>query len=240
MSNWAPKRFWSSVTVTETGGGFGVALDHKPVNTPSKTPLIVPTRGLAELIASEWGAQQGKVDPRTMPATRAANSALDKVRPQRADVADLIAAYGESDYLCYRATSPFALIARQAALLDPVLDWAATALDARLVTGPGVVPIVQNSGAIAALRGRVHQFDHFQLTGFHDLVSLSGSLILGFAVALQAQTAEQAWALSRIDDDWQAEQWGADDEATAHAGLKRAAFLDAARFFWLSSEANAA
>ncbi len=235
MSSWAPKRFWSSVTVTETDGGFGIALDAKPVNTPSKTRLIVPTRGLADLIAAEWDAQQGKVDPRTMPATRAANSALDKVRPQEAEVADLIAAYGESDYLCYRATSPDALIARQARLLDPVLDWAAATLNARLMTGPGVVPIAQDPAAIAELRRKVHQFDHFQLTGFHDLVSLSGSLVLGFAVALQARTAEQVWDLSRIDEDWQAEQWGADDEATAHAALKRAAFLDAARFFWLSS-----
>lgn len=240
MSNWAPKRFWSSVTVTETPHGFGIALDDKPVNTPSKTRLIVPTRGLADLIAAEWAAQQGKVDPRTMPATRAANSALDKVLPQKADVADLIAAYGESDYLCYRATSPAALIARQAALLDPVLDWAAAALDARLITGPGVVPIAQDRAAIDALRDRVHMMDHFALTGFHDLVSLSGSLILGFAVSHGARSAEQAWHLSRIDEDWQAEQWGADDEASAHAALKRAAFLDAARFFTLSSQANAA
>ena len=235
MSNWAPKRFWSSVTVAETPDGFGITLDDKPVNTPSKTRLIVPSRELADLIAAEWDAQQGKVDPRTMPATRAANSALDKVRPQVADVADLIAAYGESDYLCYRATSPDALIARQAMFLDPVLNWAADALNARLKTGLGVVPIAQDPAAIAELRDRVHQFDHFQLTGFHDLVSLSGSLILGFAVAMQAQAAEQVWTLSRIDEDWQAEQWGADDEATAHAALKRAAFLDAARFFWLSS-----
>lgn len=235
MSNWAPKRFWSSVTVTELDGGFGITLDAKPVNTPSKTRLTLPTRGLADLIAAEWDAQQGRVDPRSMPATRAANSALDKVRPQRAAVADLIAAYGESDYLCYRATSPEALIARQAALLDPVLDWAAKALQARLISGPGVMPIAQDRNAIAILRGRVHQFGHFQLTGFHDLVSLSGSLILGFVVALQRLSAEEAWSLSRIDEDWQAEHWGADDEASAHAALKRAAFLDAARFFWLCS-----
>ncbi len=240
MSNWAPKRFWSRVSVVETPQGFGITLDDKPVNTPSKTRLIVPTQGLADLIAAEWDAQQGRVDPRTMPATRAANSALDKVRPQQAAVADVIAAYGESDYLCYRATNPQALIDRQTAQLDPVLDWAAVALNARLITGPGVVPIAQDPMAIAALRGRVHQFDPFQLTGFHDLVSLSGSLILGFAVALQTQSPDQVWSLSRIDEDWQAEHWGADDEATAHAVLKRAAFLDAARFFSLCSQANVA
>ena len=238
MSNWAPKRFWSRVTVTETDTGFGILLDEKPVNTPSKTRLIVPTRGLADLIAAEWDAQQGKIDPRRMPATRAANSALDKVRPQQAEVADQIAAYGESDYLCYRATSPAALIARQAKLLDPVLDWAADALRARLIAGPGVVPIAQDPTAIATLRARVHALDHFQLTGFHDLVSLSGSLILGFAVALQSRAAEQVWDLSRIDEDWQAEQWGFDDEAAEHAALKRAAFLNAARFYRLCSTAH--
>jgi chaperone required for assembly of F1-ATPase len=239
VSNWAPKRFWSSVTVTETPDGFGISLDNKPVNTPSKTRLIVPTRGLAELIAAEWEAQQGKVDPRKMPATRAANSALDKVLPQKSDVADLIAAYGDSDYLCYRATNPAALIERQSRLLDPILDWAATALNARLVTGPGVVPIAQDPAAIRQLRERVHGLDHFQLTGFHDLVSLSGSLILGFAVTTDYCSPERAWGLSRIDEDWQAEHWGDDDDAMAHAALKRAAFLDAARFYRLSSQANA-
>ncbi len=238
MSNWAPKRFWSSVTVTKEPDGYGILLDAKPVNTPSKTRLIVPTRGLADLIAAEWQAQEGKVDPRQMPATRAANSALDKVRPQQAEVAGVIAAYGESDYLCYRAVTPAELVARQAAALDPVLDWAAAILGARLVSGPGVVPIAQDRNAIHILRDRVHAMDHFALTAFHDLVSLSGSLILGFAVITTAWTPDQVWSLSRIDEDWQAEIWGADDEATAHAALKRAAFLDAARFYWLSSGVN--
>lgn len=239
MADWAMKRFWTAVSVEALPGGYGILLDSRPVNTPGRNRLIVPTRPLADLIAAEWGAQQGRVDPRQMPVTRAANSALEKVTPNQAEVADLIAAYGESDYLCYRATAPAALIARQATALDPVLDWAAQILGVRLVTGPGVVPLAQDPAGIAILRRRVRSYDPFQLTGFHDLVSLSGSLILGFATALGHLTAECAWALSRLDEDWQAEQWGVDDEATAHAALKRAAFLDAARFFALSSQADA-
>lgn len=238
MADWAMKRFWTAVSVEPLPGGYGILLDARPVNTPVRNRLVVPTQGLADLIAAEWDAQQGRVDPRRMPATRAANSALEKVTPQRAEVADLIAAYGDSDYLCYRASGPEALIDRQAAALNPVLDWAATTLGVRLVTGPGVVPIAQDPAALATLRHKVHGFDAFPLTGFHDLVSLSGSLILGFAVTLRHLTPQQAWDLSRLDEDWQAEQWGVDDEATAHAALKCAAFLDAARFLALSLQAD--
>ena len=240
MSEWAVKRFWDQTHVVPAGDGFTVTLDARPLRTPAKTPLLLPTRALADLLAAEWQAQTGKIDPRVMPMTRMANSAIDKVGAQHAEVAALLAAYGETDLLCHRATAPEALIARQAAAWDPVLDWAEQTLGVRLKVVAGVMPAEQDSVGLARLHGRISAMDAFGLTGFHDLVSLSGSLILGFGVALGAYPAEEAWNLSRIDEDWQLEVWGHDDDAVATGRLKAAAFTDAARFYLLSQQAPSA
>ena len=231
--SWKPKRFWKTAAVVAEGDGFAVALDNRRVKTPAKQPLILPTAALAALIAAEWEAQQGLVNPETMPTTRMANSAIDKVIPQYQEVAGLLAAYGDTDHLCYRATWPPALIARQQAAWDPVLAWAADALDARLHATQGVVHIPQDPAALYRLHQHVLDLGNFRLAAFHDLVSMSGSLILAFATAHQHLTPDQAWNLSRIDEDWQIEQWGEDEDAAATVALKAQAFEQAARFFAL-------
>ncbi len=131
-AGWTAKRFWQAATAEATEGGFTVRLDGRPVKTPAKAPLVLPTLALAQAIAAEWDAQTGTVRPATMPLTRAANSAIDKVAPMRAEVIAELAGYGGTDLLCYRAEGPEALVARQAAAWDPLLDWAATALRAPL------------------------------------------------------------------------------------------------------------
>lgn len=238
MSDWKAKRFWKQASVASVGQGFTVHLDDRPIKTPAKAPLIVPTQAMAAAIAEEWDAQEGQIDPRSMPVTRSANAAIDKVATQHAEVAQMIADYGDADLLCYRAPGPKELIARQAELWDPLLDWAADALGARLHTASGVIHAPQDPAMLEHLAARVHAMDHFTLAAFHDLVSLSGSLILGFAAQTDHRPADEIWLLSRLDEDWQAEQWGADDEALATAEIKRVAFLHAKRFDTLSRMAG--
>ncbi len=234
MSDWKPKRFWTDSTVVEADSGYTVELDGRRVKTPAKAALILPTRAMAQEVAAEWDAQEKEVDPITMPFTRSANAAIDKVRHQHAEVADMLADYGDSDLLCYRATHPQALQQRQAEQWDPALDWAAEVLSARLLPVAGVLHQPQPAPSLDVLRNRVHAFDDFQLAAFHDLVSLSGSLILGFATAQNWRKADEIWTISRLDELWQIEQWGHDDEAHAAAEIKKTAFLHAKRFFDLS------
>ncbi len=235
MSEWAMKRFWKDATVEPSGPGFAVKLDGRGVKTPAKTPLIVPTEGLAEAVAAEWRAQDERVNPLTMPFTRMSNSALDKVATQRADVAEMLASYGDSDLLCYRADKPTALVKRQIDGWDPLLDWAAETFGARLEPRAGVMHQPQTPDALARLSREVHALDAFQLAAFHDLVSMSGSLVLALAVIRGHRDAEEAWRLSRIDETWQEEQWGVDEEAAEIVALKRNEFLHAARFYVLST-----
>ncbi len=231
MSGWANKRFWKEASAEQDGDRWLVKLDGRSVKTPAKALLALPTLTMAEAVVAEWQAQDEKIDPLSMPVTRSANAAIDKVAHQHAEVADMVAEYGGSDLLCYRATDPVELIARQAEMWDPVLDWAADSLQARLTTVSGVMFMAQNPDTLEALRGKVHAFSEFELAAFHDLVGLSGSLVLGFAAVRGYLPIDELWRISRLDEDWQVEQWGVDEEALEQAEIKRLAFLHADRFF---------
>lgn len=235
MSGWTAKRFWTETRVEEVDGGFTIRLDGRPVKTPAKILLIVPTRAMADQIAAEWDAQQGKIDPRTMPWTRSANAALDKVATQFTEVAGLLAAYGDTDLLCYRADGPEELARRQTEGWDPLLAWSAATLKAPLNATVGVMHREQPAESLARLTARIGQMTAFQLTGFHDLVAISGSLVLALAVADQRLPAEEAWRLSRLDEHWQAEVWGRDEEAEMLEAARHEGFLHAERFYRFST-----
>lgn len=233
MSGWKAKRFWKTATAEACDGGFTVKLDGRAVKTPAKAAFVMPTLAMAQAAAAEWDAQQGAVNPDTMPVTRAVNSSIDKLSVQFDEVVGLLAAYGASDLLCYRATGPQALVGRQAAAWDPLLDWSAAELGAPLVTTAGVIPVAQPPESLTRLHALTAALDPFRLAAFHDLVAISGSLILGFAVIRSRLSPDDAFALSRIDEQWQAEIWGIDEEAEALEAARNRAFHDAARFHGL-------
>ena len=236
MTGWARKRFWAETSVVEVSGGFEVRLDDRPIRTPAKAELVLPTRALADRVAAEWEAQDAELNPNQMPATRMANSAIDKVVPQRAAIEEHLAGYGETDLLCYRADGPAALVTRQADLWDPLLAWAEEQFAARLLVTSGIIPQAQDPAVIAALAAPMAEYNVFELAGFHDLVTLPGSLILGLAAASNERPAHELWDISRLDELWQIEQWGDDEEAENNNKLKVQAFLDAHRFFSAASE----
>ena len=232
MSEWKAKRFWTSATVETVDDGFAVRLDRRDVRTPLKTLLAMPSRALAGGVAEEWDAQSEVIDPLSMPLTRAANATLDKVIPQQAAVVANLAEYGGTDLLCYRADGPERLVARQAAAWDPMLDWADETFGARLKTTQGVMHVAQPANAVEALRSRVAAMTPWELTALSEFVTLSGSLILALA-AMEGRDPEMLWPLSRIDEDWQNEQWGIDEEEAARVAVKREAFAQAGRYLAL-------
>ena len=236
MSEWRPRRFWSQASTRAADGGFEVTLDDRPVRTPGKLPLILPTLALAQAVAAEWDAQTELVDPMTMPLTRAANSAVEKVAPQFQGVAAMLADYGGTDLICYRATGPGDLIRRQAQGWDALIDWAATDLGAPLRITHGIVHVAQDDASLRQLHQHVQALDVFGLTALHDLVTLPGSLVLGLAVLRGRLTADQAHDVSRIDEAWQAEQWGQDDDAREAALSRHQAMLVAERLWHLSRQ----
>ena len=222
------KRFWDTASAVETDSGYGVFLDKRHLKTPLKNPVTVPSEGFAEMIAAEWRAVDGKVQKHTMPYNRFAEAALDAAETEHAEIVGNLAGYGETDLLCYRAESPVELIARQAKNWDPLLDWAARELDAPLRKTHGVIAVNQSETSIQNLQKIIEDFGLFQLTAFYDLVKLSGSLVLALAVSRAYISPQEGWALSRIDDEWQIEQWGVDDDAQKLAESKQNDFENAA------------
>lgn len=231
MSEWAAKRFWKTAVAVQKEDGFTIALDGRPVKTPAKALLVLPTREMAQAVAAEWDAQVDLIDPLTMPVTRGANAAIDKVAVQKAEVVEMLAAYGDSDLLCYRAVGPSDLIARQAAVWDPLLEWTKQRFDVALITAQGVMHVPQDPQNLTRLTAELDKLTPYQIAAAHDLISLSGSLIIALAVMQNHITAENGWAVSRIDEEWQFEQWGEDDDARALESIKRQAFYDAANFY---------
>ena len=224
------KRFWNEVTLREVEGGFTIFLDSHSLRTPAKGHFIVPHQKIGQMVRDEWDAVEETVDPAAMPATRASNVAIDKMEISRDAVIDMLAEYGGTDLLSYRAIQPEKLLQRQVAAWDPILDWARDDLKAQLNTTKGVLPVDQPQDSLSNLRSCLTEFNNFGLAGVHDLVTISGSLVLALAVTKKRLTAAEAWDISRIDETFQAEEWGEDEQAVEAAEIKRDAFLFAESF----------
>jgi chaperone required for assembly of F1-ATPase len=224
------KRFWKTVTVDAERG---VRLDERPVRTPGRVPLLLPTDMLAEAVADEWREVTDDIDPRAMPLTGLANAAIDRIAPDPAGFAAGLAAYGESDLLCYRADSPPDLVARQAALWDPPLDWARDRYDVHFEIVTGVIHRPQPEATIARLGAAIATRRPFELAPLSPIVTITGSLVLTLALAERAMEAEAVWAAANLDEDWQAEHWGEDDLAVKARETRQRDFEAAARFLSL-------
>ena len=206
MSEWAAKRFWTNVSITAVENAFSITLDDRPVRTPAKRALAVPTEAMARRIADEWQAQTDVIDPKSMPWTRSANAAIDKVAQQRDEVKEYLAGYADTDLLFYRAEGPDALIDRQKAQWDPVLDWIKSRYGAQFVQTSGIMPVSQSPDALRAVIAEMDAMSDFQITAFHDLVTLSGSFALGLYVVEAQRDPGTIWDLSCLDEAWQIEQ----------------------------------
>jgi chaperone required for assembly of F1-ATPase len=224
-----PKRFYQRVDVADRDGGFALLLDGKPVRTPGKRTLLLPSRALADAIAEEWRAQKERIDPATMPLTKLANSAIDGVKGREAEVIGDILNYAGSDLLCYRADGPGGLVEAQRAHWDPVLAWAKSALDVQLALAEGIVHVAQPQAALDRLREALKAHDPFGLAALHVMTGLTGSALLALAVALGEMSAEEAWKAAHVDEDWQIAQWGEDAEAASRRAARWRDFDAAAR-----------
>ncbi|HEX7876418.1 MAG TPA: ATP12 family protein [Sphingobium sp.] len=230
------KRFYKDVAVAAVGAGFEIRLDDRPVRTPARAPLALPNQRLADAIAEEWRAQGEAVDPRSMPFTGLANGAIDQIAPNRESFAAGIARYAESDLLCYRAEGPAELIAREAAAWYPLLEWAQHRYDAAFRVTKGIIPVEQPAETIERLAVAVAAFEPFTLAGLSTLVTLSGSLVCGLAIVEGGHDADAIWSATEIDEAWEVEQWGEDDEAAARAARRRAEFAMACAFCELARD----
>lgn len=226
------RRFYADASVSD-GPPFKILLDGRPVKTPKKKALELPTRALAEAIADEWRAQEKTINPADMPLTRFANTAIDAVSDTLDPVAADIVAYAGSDLVCYRAAAPEALVALQSLYWDPIVAWAAQALGAHLKVVTGITHVRQPEAALAAIAAALVPHEAFRLTGLHVLTTLTGSAVLALCLASEETSANSAWSTAHVDEDYQISLWGEDAEAAARRSARRTEFDAANRLLSL-------
>lgn len=227
------KRFWKEVAVVAEDGGWGIALDGRPVRTPQRAPLAIASGVLAEAVAAEWRGVGETIDPAAMPITGLTNAAIDLAAPDPAAFAAPVAAYAESDLFCYRDARDAALQAEQAAAWNPLLAWAEAHYSVEFALTQGVLPIDQPEATVAALRDAVLAQDHWRVAALTPLVTIGGSLVAGLALLERAFEADTLWDAVSLDELYQERRWGADSEAQKARAANKRDWDNAARFLTL-------
>jgi chaperone required for assembly of F1-ATPase len=224
------KRFYREAVAVAAEQGFAVHLDGKPVLTPAKNALTVSSRALAEAIAAEWQSQDATILPLALPLTRLVSTAIDRVAPRRQAVIAEIATYAATDLLCYRAAAPAELAARQQAVWQKLLDWAAQRFDARLAVTTSITPLAQAPAALAALERAIAAYDAMQLVALHLATAACGSVVLGLALMEQRLSPQEAFAAAQLEESFEIERWGEDSEQTKSRAALQEDIVLAARF----------
>lgn len=227
------RRFYCEARAVEAEGGFCVALDGRLVRTPAEAELVIPSRALAEAIAAEWAAQGEEVDPYTMPLSRLANTAIDLTGPMRDRTVGELGDFARTDLLCYRACHPPNLVDQQQAAWQPILDWAMVAFGGRLEVTSGVVYVEQPAASMEAYRVAAAALGDFEMTALKSAAEAAGSLVLGLALVHGRLDAAAVFAASQLDEAFQVERWGEDEEAGGRAQALCDGIEDAGRFLAL-------
>lgn len=228
------RRFYKQVSVAGAEAPFTITLDDRPLRTPLKRPLDLPTKLLADAVAAEWEAQERKIEPHNMPFTKLANTALDRVATHRDRIIGEIVDFAGSDLVCYRAANPPDLVERQARTWQPVLDWAREAFAGEFQATEGVVHIAQPSASLTALRDYLSAKSPWTLTALHNMTTLTGSALISTMACERGLLPAEAWLAAHVDEDWQIEQWGWDEEARHRRAFRKREFDICLRFCELS------
>ena len=220
-----PKRFYKAVTVgRDEEGGHQVLLDGRPIRSPAKHKVCVPCEAMALALAAEWDAQTDRIDPATMPLTRLVNSTIDGVEAARDAMLDEIVSYLSHDFICYPATHPERLVDRQQKHWQPVLKWVEGPLGGRFVQATGIMAVEQSPVMGQALRAQWQGLDRFELAALHTIMTITGSALLPYAFWKGFLSADATWAAAMVDEDWNIEMWGEDEEAAKRRVFRRADF----------------
>jgi chaperone required for assembly of F1-ATPase len=215
-----PKKFYTTVTVVPDGAQHAIQLDGRGVRTPKKLKLALPTSPLAEAVAAEWRAQTVLIDPATMPLTKIANTVIDGIIGNEGETADEITRFSGSDLLCYRVEAPVALAQRQAKVWPAIVARAEMRLGVKFVPTTGLMPVTQSPETLTAVAERLAACDAYQLAAAHIITTLTGSAILALARLESDISAIDAWTAAHVDEDYQIELWGPDDEAASRRAFR--------------------
>ncbi|HPF45767.1 MAG: ATPase [Alphaproteobacteria bacterium] len=230
------KRFYKQVTVDHENGGYFVLLDGKKVKTPEKSPCLIPTRKMAEAVAREWDDQDKEIIPATMPIFKLVNTAIDRVKKRRDEVIYEMVSFAGSDQLCYRAEAPDTLVRLQNSTWNPLLDWLKVNFDIKLKLSTGIIFVEQDSEQLDKFRTIFENLESFELTALYTMITVTGSVTVGLSLFKEHLSLEQAWEAGHLDENFQASEWGIDEEAEQRRSALKTELANAEYFLKLIRE----
>jgi len=230
------KRFYKTVSVAPADDGYVVKLDGRVIKTPLKEPLTLSTKALANQVAAEWDGQGEEIDPKSMPFTQLSNGAQDLLGQHRDQIVETLVGFIDADLICYRARNPDDLVARQTAHWQPLVDWFADEFGVALNVTNDLSLIAQDQRLAPILRRHIQSYNNFQISALHELATISKSISIALAVTVGRLSVEQAWAVARVDEDFQISRWGEDEEAAENARMLHQSFDEAALLWQMVSE----
>ena len=104
----------------------------------------------------------------------------------------------------------------------------------------GVLPVAQDPVALQRVMARAGAQDNWRLTALAHATAVTGSAILGLALLEGEIDGQQAYALSSVDEAFQASQWGEDAEAAQRLALLNAELVAVGRMLRALDAAPAA
>ncbi len=226
------RRFYKTVSVTDD---LGIALDGRPVKTPGKALLRLPVPALAQAVATEWESQGETIDPAAMVMTKLANTAIDRVAAHRPAILAEMRDFAGSDLVCYRAAEPDDLVARQSAAWDPIIDWAVAELGQPVAIWTGVMHRPQPAATLEAVGRWCGALSEFEIAAFHSIMTLTGSALIPMMLTKRAIAPDQAWAAAHVDEDFQIQAWGQDEEAAERRRRRHGEFDACCRFLLMAA-----
>ena len=233
------KRFYKNVSYTQTDAGWIVALDGRPLKTQGGQPQIVPSEPLARMLAREWNAQGETIDPAGFRARDMTDYAIDVVTQDSDLIVDKLLGYAQTDTLCYRAEPEDALFRRQQEMWEPIVARLEAREAIRLHRISGVVHRPQPEQSLSVLREVLTSLDPFRLAALEQTTSLAASLCIGLSALESEADGEALWDAANLEEDWQADLWGRDEEAQERRARRQSDFLHAIAYGRAASAANA-
>ena len=207
------KKFWEKVSIKKiSSDSFCVMLDKRILKTPLKRDLILPNLNLAEEIVKEWDQDSKKINTESMIFYGLISTSLDKIIDNKNLYINDILDYVDTDLICYRAESPKELVELQKNKWDPIILFIEKYIGIKVQVFQGIFPKKQHTTVHTKLTNLINQFSIFEISVLHRITNITGSIFLSLCVLKKDISKKEVFELSVLDELWQSENWGFDEE----------------------------
>ena len=206
------KKFWRKVSLNKEKNLGVILLDDQELKTPKNKKLNLPYY-LSQKVFDEWNEVQDEINPSLMPFYSYSVTAVDRIMNQRNDVIETLKSILSMDTLLYRSGNDSELSKLQEKEWQPLVKWLDVNFNCKLIINYELKPLNQKEPELLKCINLINQLDHFSLSSFSHLVSISGSFILGLSFYFKKINSHKLYELALLEELFQSNKWGSDDFA---------------------------